>query len=384
MTDIDKLGEEVAAQIKSAEADRVKIAPGLCRVWAELEAKRPVNGVKTKGAWAEKFGITLRYCQYLVKDGDRTNQKKANSVRIAGFADLDKAKGVIIGGVQYTFVLKMNRDSTAEMHLTVVRDAAEMIHFKPKGSTARNCGDKKIDVGFESADEKKVTCPECLKKAAKPEKQVTHTEAQPKEGDSVRITGALWGRGEQAVEFVRMTEVGGAVVKFGDRKRTFKPDVWKRRYIGIASSEKEVPEKAKLHIKLTKAQGGVLEDVFSGSMMDDSDALRDNLSEYRSDMDDAAFDAWIKANYIDVVALVGNSLIFDTSKPLWRVVARDTVDNVWNLAETDWADARVLEGEMPALQAAGIASSRRKCCENVAQKITLVLKDNCPTEENPA
>jgi hypothetical protein len=68
MTDIDKLGEEVAAQIKSAEADRVKIAPGLCRVWAELEAKHPVNGVKTKGAGAEKVGITLRYCQYIVKE----------------------------------------------------------------------------------------------------------------------------------------------------------------------------------------------------------------------------------------------------------------------------------------------------------------------------
>ncbi len=76
MTDINKLGEQVAALIKGAEKDKAQIAPMLREVWAALEAKTEVNGVKSKGAWAAKFGITLRYCQYLVKDGSRKRSKR--------------------------------------------------------------------------------------------------------------------------------------------------------------------------------------------------------------------------------------------------------------------------------------------------------------------
>jgi len=59
MTDIDKLGEEVAAQIKSAEADRVKIAPGLRRVWAELEAKKdvPIRFKVTEKGGVSVYGL---------------------------------------------------------------------------------------------------------------------------------------------------------------------------------------------------------------------------------------------------------------------------------------------------------------------------------------
>ena len=53
--DIDKLGEEVAAQIKGAEADRAKIAPMLRKVWAELEAKRPVKASRPRARWADLF-----------------------------------------------------------------------------------------------------------------------------------------------------------------------------------------------------------------------------------------------------------------------------------------------------------------------------------------
>ena len=74
MTDINKLGEQVAALIKGAEKDKAQIAPMLREVWAALEARR-VNGVKSEGAWAAKFGITLRDCQYLVKDGSRKCSK---------------------------------------------------------------------------------------------------------------------------------------------------------------------------------------------------------------------------------------------------------------------------------------------------------------------
>ena len=54
MTDINKLGEEVAELIKGAEKDKAKIAPMLRTVWAELEAKKEVNGMKSKGAWAAR------------------------------------------------------------------------------------------------------------------------------------------------------------------------------------------------------------------------------------------------------------------------------------------------------------------------------------------
>src|SRR5271163_4192309 len=105
MTNIDQIGERVAALIKGAEADKKKIAPMLRTVWAELEAKKPVNGVKSKGAWAAKHGITLRYCQYLVKDGDRkrSEKKDANPVRVV---ELKAGMVVKFGkdGVLYTVV----------------------------------------------------------------------------------------------------------------------------------------------------------------------------------------------------------------------------------------------------------------------------------------
>jgi hypothetical protein len=82
MTNIDKLGEEVAARIKSAETDRASIAPDLRKIWAALDAKQSVNGCSSKKAWADKFGVTMRYCQYLVRDGSRQRKKEANPVRV--------------------------------------------------------------------------------------------------------------------------------------------------------------------------------------------------------------------------------------------------------------------------------------------------------------
>lgn len=84
MTDIDKLGEEVATLIKNAEQDKAKVAPMLRKVWAELEAKRPVNGCASKGAWAQKFGITTRYCQYILRGerGKGSAKKRRTVVRI--------------------------------------------------------------------------------------------------------------------------------------------------------------------------------------------------------------------------------------------------------------------------------------------------------------
>jgi len=82
-SNIDKLGEDVAARIKTAETDKANIGPDLRKIWDALEAKQTVNGVASKGAWARKFGITLRYCQYLVKDGSRKRSQNTNPVRTA-------------------------------------------------------------------------------------------------------------------------------------------------------------------------------------------------------------------------------------------------------------------------------------------------------------
>ena len=94
MIDINKIGQEVAALIKGAEKDKEKIAPMLRKVWSALEAKEEVNGAKSKGAWAKKFGITLRYCQYIVKDGSRkrTEKKDANRVRSGFLGRIAEAK----------------------------------------------------------------------------------------------------------------------------------------------------------------------------------------------------------------------------------------------------------------------------------------------------
>jgi hypothetical protein len=83
MVDIDKLGKEVAAKIAGAEKDKTAIASDLRTIWEALEAKQTVNGVTSKKDWAKKFNVSLRYCQYLVKDGTRKrNEKEANRVRV--------------------------------------------------------------------------------------------------------------------------------------------------------------------------------------------------------------------------------------------------------------------------------------------------------------
>jgi hypothetical protein len=86
MIDINKIGEEVAALIRGAEKDKEKIAPMLREVWAALDEKKEVNGVTTKSAWAKKFGITLRYCQYIVKDGSRKRSEKDDANRVRPLA----------------------------------------------------------------------------------------------------------------------------------------------------------------------------------------------------------------------------------------------------------------------------------------------------------
>ena len=77
--------------------------------WEALEAKQAVNGVTSKKAWAKKFGISLRYCQYLVRDGSRKNQPKANanSVRVLSLKeDMIASFPVYVGDNEEKSVMK--------------------------------------------------------------------------------------------------------------------------------------------------------------------------------------------------------------------------------------------------------------------------------------
>jgi hypothetical protein len=85
---IDEVSAEVKALIgamKSSESsaahDRGLAQPKLQLIWKALEAKQPVSGCKTKGEWAKYAGVTPRYCQYILKDGSRKDQKRT-TVRI--------------------------------------------------------------------------------------------------------------------------------------------------------------------------------------------------------------------------------------------------------------------------------------------------------------
>jgi hypothetical protein len=81
---IDDIGKSVAADLKELFGDKKKmeerrkeLQPELKQVWDALEAGQTVNGFTSKTEWAEKYAkVTIRYCQYIVKDGSRKNQKR--------------------------------------------------------------------------------------------------------------------------------------------------------------------------------------------------------------------------------------------------------------------------------------------------------------------
>ena len=136
-----------------------------------------------------------------------------------------------------------------------------------------------------------------------------------------------------------------------------------------------------------KAQSVAVGYIYGGSMFDDIEALLENLAEHRNGMDDEAFEVWITENYIDAATLDGDTLVFDTSKPLWRDVAQATVNNVWNITNTDWCDPRALVDDKdrnPEFQQAGRAAANRKCCENIVQKIIAATGAEMPEEAEAA
>jgi 6-pyruvoyl-tetrahydropterin synthase len=134
MTNIDQLGEDVAAKIKSAERDKTTIAPDLRKVWAAFDAKQEVNGVRKKKDWAKKFGVSLRYCQYLVRDGSRKNQR-ANSVRVV---TLKEGMVVNFDGVKYVIERASLHKTTTSLILKPVEEKEQPItHARHKGYSKR-------------------------------------------------------------------------------------------------------------------------------------------------------------------------------------------------------------------------------------------------------
>jgi hypothetical protein len=129
--DINKIGEQVAALIQKAEKDKAKIAPMLCHVWTALEAKQEVNGCKSKGAWAEKFGITLRYCQYIVKGKrDRSVEvKKRDANHVVRLTD---GQIVSINGAKYKVVASESNAILVRVDDAPVAKAALKLNTEPQ------------------------------------------------------------------------------------------------------------------------------------------------------------------------------------------------------------------------------------------------------------
>src|SRR5277367_624915 len=165
MTNIDQIGERVAALI---------------------------NGVKSKGAWAAKHGITLRYCQYLVKDGDRkrSEKKDTNPVRVV---ELKAGMVVKFGkdGALYTVVAEpaIHEDQDNEHSIILKLDTYKpeplpkkkklstkvihAIHVRPSDHevTGTFCGldETKVQTAGLDADGygnlSGITCKRCLRKS---------------------------------------------------------------------------------------------------------------------------------------------------------------------------------------------------------------------------
>ena len=75
---IDDIGKSIAADLKELfdnnnkiEDRRKELQPELKQVWDALEAGQTVNGCINKGEWAKFAKVTIRYCQYIVKNGSR-------------------------------------------------------------------------------------------------------------------------------------------------------------------------------------------------------------------------------------------------------------------------------------------------------------------------
>lgn len=459
-TDIDKLGEEVAAQIKGAEADNAKIALGLRQVWEALEAKQEVNGVKSKSAWAEKFGVTLRYCQYIVKDGSRKRTRKDDHaheprVRIIelkqgmvvsidsvkyriplgqhGYVALEKGKRWIHGGKTFAnlhLCMEVVEPQPKKTEKIKKEPRAKVVHAGHDALESTACGIRGPAV---LVDDNDVTCKTCLKARGakngfasrhKKAMEAARTTPPSKRELVVRIEAKLvhvdgdyrvleypesmfedarkldllrgvpehFSYEENDPEkphtvFYYVAGIGdspmGAFTSLNDAKEWIEEE--KKHDARIAAEEKA--EEDKLHIKLTKLEADIVGDILEGGSFQD-DALMDNMEEHRDGMDDAAFEAWLSENWINVAHIDGTTLVVDRSKPFWRELLgsflgeQGELANMWDISD----DAAKNNDDRRAVAA-------RCACENLVDKFkealtraepsqaTLVVKDECRPEE---
>lgn len=108
---LDKIGEEAARLLGGMERDRKLAQPLVDQVFTAFEVAKKnrvaiaINGTKGKTEWAEKFAkVTLRYAQYVRKDGTRkrgkdgdTNPVRSHNVNVGDVLVFGKRKFKVVG-----------------------------------------------------------------------------------------------------------------------------------------------------------------------------------------------------------------------------------------------------------------------------------------------
>jgi hypothetical protein len=104
-SNLDQIGAEAARLLQEGDNSKKLAQPLVDQIFSAFEeAKRRgetivINGATGKTRWAEQAKVSLRYCQYVRRDGSRKGQKATRTtVRVA---NLDTATHVIVGGVRY-------------------------------------------------------------------------------------------------------------------------------------------------------------------------------------------------------------------------------------------------------------------------------------------
>lgn len=91
MKNLDEIGTEAAKLLQGMESSRKLAQPLLKQIWEAFDnAKKnkvsiTINGATSKSQWAAKCGVTLRHCQYLVRDGSRKRSEKSDANRVRVF-----------------------------------------------------------------------------------------------------------------------------------------------------------------------------------------------------------------------------------------------------------------------------------------------------------
>ncbi|MGB8061669.1 MAG: hypothetical protein WCF26_07230 [Candidatus Sulfotelmatobacter sp.] len=173
MTNLDQIGAEAARLWHEGENCKKQAAPLVKQIWAafnEAEEKGTtvtINGASGKTDWAKQAKISMRMCQYLVKDGNRKRSEREPGSHVT--VNLDKATHVIFGGLKYE-VEKVDHNPTVKQFdaLTVFckpraykqEEKKPIKHAKHDGYTTW-CGKDAAHSNTARA-QKHATCPYCI------------------------------------------------------------------------------------------------------------------------------------------------------------------------------------------------------------------------------